>query len=103
TKRELLWPKGMSHWDIHQEYRVWWAYNEHTVRPLYLAFRIDGNLDSIYRVNRIQHDIPIIDVVPEMRNIKAEWPKTPCTVWYFDPPVRLANPIRTGGGMYNRR
>jgi hypothetical protein len=98
-----LWPKGMSHWDIHQQYRVWWDYKEHTVRPLYLAFRVDGKLDSVGRVNKIEHGIPIIDVVPEMENIKNKWPKRPCTIWHFEPLVTLPTPIRTGAGMYNRR
>lgn len=99
-----LWPKGMSHWDIHQRYKVWWDYREHTVRPLYLAFRVDGSLDSICRVRRIQHGVPIMDLVPEMRNIRESWPKKlPCTIWHFEPPVELGKAIRTGAGMYNRR
>ena len=101
--QEPLWPNGMSHWDIHQQYRVWWDYKEHSVRPLYLAFRVDGNLDAIWRVTRIEHGVPIADVVPEMKRIKQDWPKAPCTIWHFDPPVKLPKPIRTGGGMYNRR
>jgi hypothetical protein len=100
---EPLWPNGMSHWDIHQRYGVWWDYRELTVRPLYLAFRVGGTLDSICRVSRIEHDIPIINLVPEMRNIKKEWPKRPATIWHFEPPAKLARPLRTGGGMYNRR
>jgi hypothetical protein len=58
---EPLWPNGMSHWDIHKKYRVWWDYTRHTVRPLYLAFRVEGKLDSVYRVWSIEHGIPIID------------------------------------------
>jgi hypothetical protein len=100
---EPLWPNGMSHWEIHRKYRVWWDYREHSVRPLYLAFRVDGKLDSIWRVNSIEHDTPIIDRVPEMRQIKDAWPKKPATIWHFDPAVSLTHTIRTGGGMYNRR
>ena len=98
-----LWPNGKSHWDIHQEYRVWWDYKEHTVRPLYLAFRVNGNLESVWRTSRIEHGIPIIAVVPELKHIKNDWPKEPCTVWHLESPVKLPHPIRTGGGMYNRR
>lgn len=98
-----LWNKGMSHWDIHQKYKVWWDYKEHTVRPLYLAFRVKGNLDAIWRVNQIEHGIPIIDVVPELKNVKKKWPKHPGTIWHLESPVKLPNPIRTGRGMYNRR
>lgn len=100
---EPLWPGGMSHWDIHRKYRVWWDYKEHSVRPLYLAFRVGGWLDSICRVSRVEHAVPIIDRVPEMQNIKKPWPKRPATIWHFGPSVPLANPLRTGGGMYNRR
>lgn len=100
---EPLWPNGMSHWDIHQKYRVWWDYKEHSVRPLYIAFRVGGVLDSICRVSRVEHAIPIVDVVPEMQNIKKPWPKLPATIWHFGPPVPLAKPLRTGAGMYNRR
>jgi hypothetical protein len=100
---EPLWLNGMSHWDIHREYQVWWDYREHSVRPLYLAFRFDGKLDSIYRVRSIEHGIPIINLVPEMRNIKRDWPKLPSTVWHFDQAVKLTRPLITGPGMYNRR
>jgi hypothetical protein len=100
---EPLWPSGMSHWDIHQKYKVWWDYKEHPVRPLYIAFRVGGLLDSICRVSRVEHAVPIIDIVPEMRNIKKDWPKLPATIWHFGPPVPLGKPLRTGSGMYNRR
>lgn len=96
-----IWPGGMSHWDIHQKYRVWWAYNEHTVRPLYIAFRVRGELDSIYRVSRVEHSVPISDRVPEMQRIK--WAKDPATIWHFGPPVPLAKPLPTGAGMFSRR
>jgi hypothetical protein len=100
---EPLWRNGMSHWDIHQKHRVWWDYKEHAVRPLYRAFRVEGNLDPIWRVSRIEHGVPIISVVPEMKQIKKEWPKEFCTIWHLEPPVTLPHPIRTGGEMYNRR
>lgn len=96
-----IWPGGMSHWDIHQKYRLWWAYNEHAVRPLYIAFRVGGVLDSIYRVSQVEHSIPIRDRVPEMRRV--EWSKEPATIWHFGPPARLAKQLTTGAGMYNRR
>ncbi len=100
---EALWPNGMSYWDIHQKYRVWWDYKEHSVRPLYIAFRVDGVLGSIYRVSRVEQGVPIIDLVPEMKIIRKAWPKLPATIWHFGPPVLLAKPLKTGGGMYNRR
>lgn len=100
---EALWPNGMSHWDIHQKHRVWWDYKEHSVRPLYIAFRVNGVVDSIYRVSRVEHAVPIIDVVPEMKNIRQSWPKKPATIWHLGPPVPFAKSLKTGGGMYNRR
>jgi hypothetical protein len=98
-----LWANGLSHWDIHQKYRLWWDYKDHMVRPLYLAFRVEGKLDSICRVNRIEHDVRMIDVVSDLHNVKKSWPKKPATIWYFDPPVKLGTQVRTGGGMYARR
>lgn len=98
-----LWKNGKSHWDLHQEYNVWWDFKAHTVRPLYIAFRVDANLDSICRVTTIEHGVPMIDVAPELKNVKDKWPKHPGTIWHFETPVKLPNPIRTGGGMYNRR
>ncbi len=98
-----IWPKGMSHWEIHQKHRVWWDYREHTVRPLYLGFRVDGKLESIGRVSKIEHGIPITDVVPEMRQSKNPLYQEPCTIWHFERLVTLPTPIRTGSGMYNRR
>jgi hypothetical protein len=98
-----LWPNGMSFWDIHQKYKLYWDRTHPTVRPLYLALRVHGKVDAIYRVSRIEHAVPIIDLVPELVNVKEKWPKLPFTIWHFEPKVSLPNPIRTGGGMYNRR
>lgn len=103
TNTDPLWPGGMSHWDIHQKYRLWWDSKENSVRPLYIAFRVGGLLDSICRVRRVEHAVRIIDLVPEMQYIKHDGPKQPVTVWHFEPPVPLGKTIRTGSGMYNRR
>ncbi len=98
-----LWPSGMSFWDIHRKYSLYFDRTHPTVRPLYLAFRVDGQLDGIYRVNRIEHLIPIIDLVPELTNLKDDWAKLPHTIWHFGPRIPLSSPLRTGSGMYNRR
>ena len=90
---------GVSHWDIHQQYRVWWDYREHTVRPLYMAFRADGVVDSVWKVNKIEYGMPISELVPELRGYQDH----PATIWHFDTPVPLPKPLRTGAGMYNRR
>jgi hypothetical protein len=93
---EPLWPNGMSHWEIHQKYRVWWDYSQHSVRPLYLAFRVDGKLDSICRVLRIEHDVPIIDRVPELRNSRNIWFKKPCTILAFPAACETRPPYSNG-------
>lgn len=98
-----LWRDGPSHWDIHTKHSIYWDQTHPNVRPLYLAFRVNGKVDGIYRVNRIEHDVPIIDLVPELANVKKKWPKWPFTIWHFGPKVCLPNPLRTGAGMYNRR
>ena len=98
-----LWENGMSFWDIHQKYSLYFDRTHPTVRPLYFAFRVNGQVNAIYRVSRIEHSIPIIDLVPELVNLQADWLKMPYTIWHFGTPVPLANPLRTGSGMYNRR
>lgn len=98
-----LWPDGLSFWDIHQKYHLYFDQKHHTVRPLYIAFRVDGVVESIYRVLEIEHSVPTIDQVPELINLKEEWPHLPYTIWHFGPAIPLPNPLRTGSGMYNRR
>lgn len=98
-----LWPDGMSFWDIHRKYSLYFDRTHPTVRPLYFAFRVDGQVDGLYRTSHIEHLVPIIDLVPELINLKAHWPMLPYTIWHFGPRIPLANPLRTGSGMYNRR
>ncbi len=100
---EPLWKGGKSYWDIHQKYQVWWDFRDHTVRPLYLAFRVNGVVNSISRVTTIQHDMPMIQIASELKRVEESWPHTPSTVWHFDTATPLPNPVRTGPGMYNRR
>jgi hypothetical protein len=100
---EPLWDNGLSHWDIHQQYRLWWDYAEIHVRPLYLAFRASGQVDSIWRVNRIEHDVLVGDRVPPLKKQGGIWAKKPATIWHLDPPVALQRTLKTGPGMYNRR
>lgn len=98
-----LWPNGMSFWDIHRKYNLYFDATHPTVRPLYLAFRVNGQVDAIHRTQRIEHSIPIIERVPELSNVNAPWPNTPYSIWHFGPAVPLVAPLRTGSGMYNRR
>jgi len=98
-----LWPGGMTHWDLHQKYMIYWDQTQPNVRPLYLAFRVNGMVDGIYRVAGIEHDIPIMKRMPELANVTKEWAQLRFTVWHFEPKVELPTPLRTGSGMYNRR
>lgn len=72
-------------------------------RPLYIAFRAGGVVKQVYRVNRIEQAIPIVDRVPQLKNVRETWPKEEHTIWHLSEPVKLPHEIRTGGGMYNRR
>jgi hypothetical protein len=103
ASREPIWDNGLSHWDIHRQFHLWWDYTETQVRPLYLAFRVSGQLDSIWRVNRIEHDVPITEHVPPLKQQGISWAKKPATIWHLEPPVPLQRTLRTGPGMYNRR
>lgn len=98
-----LWKNGMTFWEIHQKYNVYWDSHHPTVRPLYLGFRVNGMLDGIYRVNKIEYERPIIEVIPELKELKEEWPKDPYTIWHYGPRVPLPTPLQTGAGMYSRR
>ena len=98
-----LWPDGMSFWQIHQKYNIYFDSISPSVRPLYFGFRVDGQVNAIYRVSRIEQAIRVVDSVPELQNVKEDWPSKLHTIWHFGPPVPLANPLTTGGGMYNRR
>ncbi|HBJ37487.1 MAG TPA: hypothetical protein DDZ51_22580 [Planctomycetaceae bacterium] len=98
-----LWKGGKSHWDIHKDYRVWWDYKETSVRPLYLAFRFDGTLEHVARINRIEHGRPITDVAPELALAKNPVHKRPATIWHFDELIKLPKPLPTGPGMFNHR
>jgi hypothetical protein len=97
-----LWPNGLTFWDIHQKYQVYFHEKHPTVRPLYIAFRVDGVVDSIYRILRIEHSVPSIKVAPELVHLKEDWPNRPYTIWHFSSAIPLPNPLRTGSGMYNR-
>jgi len=98
-----LWNNGVSYWDIHQKYRVIWDTLQPTVRPLYLGFRVDGKVDAIHRVLKVEHGVSILEVAPELSKLSEPWTTQAMTVWHFDEPVKLPNPVRTGSGMYNRR
>lgn len=95
-----LWPNGMSFLDIHQKYRIYFDHRSHSVRPLYIGLRSKGKLDSLYRVLRIEHEMPVSKYVP---GLKTEWKDNPLTIWHLDEPVSLPTPIPTGGGMWQRR
>ena len=98
-----LWHNGLSFWDIHQKYHLYFDQKHPTVRPLYIAFRVDGVVDSIYRVLEIEHSVRVIDLIPELVNLTHDWPHEPNTIWRFGHAIPLAKPLRTGSGMYNRR
>ncbi len=100
---EPLWENGLSHWDIHQQYKLWWDYTEIHVRPLYLAFRAAGKLDRIWRVKQIEHDVLVGDFVPPLKKHGPLLATKPATIWHLDPSVPLQRTLKTGPGMYNRR
>lgn len=98
-----LWDGGPSLWDLHQKYRLYFDHKQTTVRPLYLAFRVDGRVDSLHRVTHTEYSVPIIDLIPEFEHVDAEWTTLPNTVWHFGPAVPLARPLSSGGKLFTRR
>ncbi len=102
TNDKPLWPGGWSYFDTHQKRKVYYD-KQATVRPLYIAFRANGKIDSLYRVLRIEHECCPVKYVPELRNVKKNWPNKPVTIWHLDDPVKLPRAIPTGGSLWQRR
>lgn len=99
-----LWPNGMSFWDIHKKHSLYFDQKHPTVRPLYMAFRAKGKIEAIHRVLSIEHGVVMQDIEPALAHIKGKkWPKQEHTVWRLGESVPLTKPLKTGGGMYNRR
>ena len=49
------------------------------------------------------HSARVVELIPELVNLTNGWPQEPHTIWRSGPAIPLAKPLRTGGGMYNRR
>jgi hypothetical protein len=95
-----LWQDGMSFLEIHEKHRIYFDDRMHSVRPLYIGFRAAGMLKSLYRVTKIEHEMP---VSKHAAGLKTEWKDTPQTIWHLDEPFALPSPIPTGNGMFRRR
>lgn len=98
-----LWANGPSFWDLHQRYGLYFDDMHPTVRPLYMAFRVRGQVSAIRRVNRIEHVTSMLEVIPDLKHSGKPWIHKPHTVWHLDRAVELPNTLRSGAGMYNRR
>ena len=95
-----LWSGGLSFLDIHQKYLIYFDNRSPTVRPLYIGLRSGGQLDSLHRVIRIEHETPVSKYVP---NLQTPWKDTPHTIWHLDKAVPLPRTIPTGGKLWQRR
>ena len=95
-----LWTNGWSFHDTHiKGRRIYYRTKKDrftSQRPLYIAFRADGKVTAIQRVDRVEHEAAPIDYVPQLRNVKGSWPSEPHTVWHLSEPVPLPRAIRTG-------
>jgi hypothetical protein len=99
--KEPLWPNGWSFLDTHLKRKVYFTTSYPQVRPLYIAFRVRGHVTALNRVMRIEHEVPLVDRVPELKN-KVEWAGEPFSIWHLDDPVPLPKPIPTGGRLWQR-
>lgn len=100
---EAVCNNGDSFWKLHLKHRLVWDHQQPGVRPLYLGFRVNGQVDAIYRVLKVDHVKAIDSLVPELSQVKEGWTQGPVTVWHFGDAVPLNSPVTTGSGMYNRR
>lgn len=103
TSSAPLWPGGWSFLDTHLKCHVYYDHRHHSMRPLYIGFQGNGQVTAIHRVLSIEHETPPIKYVPQLSNVKAEWPRSPHTIWRLDKPVALPAPIPSGGNIVHRR
>lgn len=94
-----LWPNGMSFLDTHLKYKVYYDQRQYSTRPLYIAFRVNGEVDSIHRVMGVDYETAPITYVPELANLSEEWPKQPYTIWRLGDCTSLPSLIKTGGRL----
>jgi hypothetical protein len=99
---EQLCSNGWSFLDTHLKRKVYYRPDQQSMRPLYIAFRANGRIEELHRVIRIEHETPPIQYVKELASVK-DWPKSPHTIWHLDDPVKLPQPIPTGGSLWQRR
>lgn len=98
----IEWEGGMSFWEIHQKYQVYFRGIYSLDWPLYLAFRVNGTVDAIYRVTQVEHSASITERVPELLESGLDWIDRPHTIWTFGEETKLPRPLTTGKGMYQR-
>ena len=90
-----LWPGGMSFYDTHTQGRIYYRDDCHARRPLYMAFRANGQVTHIQKVLGVRHEVNCIDFIPELKNVPDEWPCQPYTVWLLGEPTPLPKSIPT--------
>lgn len=101
-----LWEGGWSFYDTHIKGKVYYRtrkdrYTNH--KPLYIALRAAGKVKTIQRVLRIEHEVPPIDRLPQLNNIKESWPREPHTIWHLSEPTHLPQPVPTGDPLMRAR
>jgi len=100
AKKKPLWEDGWSFYDTHVKGRIYYRSKRDgytNQKPLYIALRAQGKVESIQRVLKIEHEVILVNVLPQMRNIKDGWPReVPHTVWYLSEPVYLPKILPTG-------
>lgn len=100
---EPHWKNGLSFWDMHRDYGIYFSPTDRSVRPLYIGFRVHGEMASLYRVEKIEPKRRVIELIPKLKDSPDRWPRKELTVWHLGKPVQLDKPLRSGAGMFNRR
>jgi hypothetical protein len=103
ASQAALWPNGLSHYDTHVKHRIYYRQDHHATRPLYLALRTHGRIETLQRVLRVEHEVKPVDYIPDLKNVPHGWPSEPYTVWHLDEPVKLPNPIPTDDATMRAR
>ena len=96
---QALWAGGWSFYDTHAKGRIYYKGPKDRFKnrkPLYIALRAGGQVRTIQRVMKIEHEVKPIAYLPELRHVKHQWPNEPSTIWHLSEPTLLPKPIPTG-------
>lgn len=98
-----LWPGGMSFLDTHLKGKIYYRGANNLKKPLYIAFRSGGKVNTIQRVLSIELECPPIKALPQLASVPNPWPNKNHTIWHLSEPTPLQKPIPAGDSKMRAR